>query len=151
MGDSIAYFWFRVRTGKQDKCWPWKLKKEKDGYCRIKYPVNGERRVHRIAWTIKYGPIPTGLSVLHHCDNPTCCNPKHLFLGTPGDNSKDMVKKGRQPKGEKNGGSKLTEEQVTEIRSYVRDGIKLNTIACTFDVTKGHISNITRAKGKLWK
>jgi len=55
----------------------------------------GVIRTHRLAWELANGPIPDGLSVLHHCDNPPCCNVEHLFLGTQTDNHADMVAKGR--------------------------------------------------------
>ena len=75
-------------------------------------------RVHRFAWMWFNGPIPDGLEVLHRCDNPACLNPKHLFLGTQGDNNRDCVKKGRHnsPRGEKHWNTKLTEWDVKEIR-----------------------------------
>lgn len=81
--------------------------------------VNGVHwGAHRLAWTLAYGPIPTGLWVLHHCDNPPCCEPTHLFLGTNKDNSADRARKGRNPvrRGEANGNHRLTAEQVREIR-----------------------------------
>lgn len=86
---------------------------------------------HRLAWTLTYGPIPEGLFVCHKCDVRTCINPEHLFLGTPDDNAKDMVVKGRTntpavknrtlgnrvtARGETSGMSKLTEADVLEIR-----------------------------------
>lgn len=74
----------------------------RDGYGRIDIGC-WPRRAHRIAWTIAHGPIPAGLWVLHRCDTPRCVNPAHLFLGTHQDNIDDMVRKGRQAKGEKSG------------------------------------------------
>lgn len=85
----------------------------------------GETYAHRHVWTTKFGPIPDGLYVCHHCDNPPCVRLSHLFLGTHGDNMRDMAKKGRHNshlypelrRGERCGAAKLTEEQVREIRS----------------------------------
>ena len=85
---------------------------------------------HRVAWMLAYGPIPDGLSVLHHCDNPICCNPAHLWLGTQADNIRDRDSKGRQATGvsrrtiksfgEKNGQAKLTRDNVRAIRKDQR-------------------------------
>lgn len=77
-----------------DACWPWTAGKANGGYGAIRY--NGSiYRAHRIAWTIANGAIPQGMLVLHKCDNPPCCNPAHLFIGTHKDNSQDMARKGR--------------------------------------------------------
>lgn len=81
-----------------DKCWPWVGGSLNEGYGCIRLGSSHGRIVlaHRAAWAIANGPIPDGLFVLHHCDNPPCCNPAHLFLGTHQDNMDDMVAKGRQ-------------------------------------------------------
>lgn len=73
---------------------------------------------HRYAWTVKNGAIPSGMSVLHRCDNPKCVNPEHLFLGTQADNMRDMKSKGRAraPAGERHRDARLTEDAVRRIR-----------------------------------
>lgn len=77
-----------------DDCWEWMKGKNKDEYGRtmINHKNYG---VHHFVYEQIFGPIPNGMFVLHHCDNPPCCNPLHLFLGTQKDNMKDMVLKGR--------------------------------------------------------
>ena len=87
-------FWKKVKVGKDDECWEWLACKNKKGYgfFRVNWIL---RRAHRFAWTVTYGKIPEGLFVCHRCDNPGCCNPKHLFLGTNTDNMVDMISKGR--------------------------------------------------------
>lgn len=88
--------WRRVER-RPDGCWVFTGYQTKKGYGKIhRGPGSRELvRVHRAAWEVTYGPIPEGLFVLHHCDNPPCCNPEHLFLGTNSDNMRDMVAKGR--------------------------------------------------------
>jgi DNA invertase Pin-like site-specific DNA recombinase len=84
------------------------------------------------------------LLVLHRCDNPSCVNPRHLFLGTHADNMLDMVNKGRAARitGEKNGNSKLTAESVQRIRERLTDGNSLNRVAREFDVSKRTVLDI---------
>jgi hypothetical protein len=77
-----------------DDCIEWKGARTRDGYGE-KWWKGGKKRTHRIAYEWAYGPIPEGLCVLHKCDNPPCCNPSHLFLGTNHDNQQDSLRKGR--------------------------------------------------------
>ena len=88
-------FWKKVAFGSEDVCWLWLGSKQRYG---VFYNSRHNYRAHRIAWILTYGPIPDGLLVCHHCDNPPCCNPKHLFLGTSSDNARDSVAKGRWPR-----------------------------------------------------
>lgn len=85
-------FWDRV--DKSGECWLWFGKIEWDGYGRVKYKGKSYR-AHRVAWELVNGEIEDGLLVLHRCDNPLCCNPSHLFLGTQQDNMTDKKQKGR--------------------------------------------------------
>jgi hypothetical protein len=91
---DIERFWSKVDIKGPDDCWEWKEFKAGGGYGR--FWLNNEGVVaSRVAWVIANGPIDDGLFVCHHCDNPGCCNPSHLFVGTYLDNVADRVAKGR--------------------------------------------------------
>jgi hypothetical protein len=79
-----------------ESCWDWSAKKDKNGYGRFSpNGMNSQMPAHRFSWELHNGPIPEGMFVCHRCDNPSCTNPEHLFLGTPQDNMSDKVAKGR--------------------------------------------------------
>lgn len=122
-------FWAKVL--KTESCWLWQAQTNNKGYGVFMYYSKTLRRAsrqmyaHRCAWTLTKGDIPEGLRVLHRCDNPPCCNPDHLFLGTQRDNMRDCAAKGRQrtvnpfQKGHPilgRAGCELTDEQVRAIR-----------------------------------
>lgn len=102
-------------------------------------------KAHRVSWEINCGPIPEGLGVLHHCDNPPCCRPDHLFVGTNDENMKDAAAKARFPRGLDHHMGKFTVEQVLEIRSLLAEGILTqNEIASRYGVSRGAIQGIQR-------
>jgi hypothetical protein len=92
-------FWAKVDRGDPDECWTWLAYRRPDGYGSLRMGTLGvdrrNERAHRLSWTLANGPIPAGLLVLHRCDNPSCVNPAHLFLGTDQDNADDRQSKGR--------------------------------------------------------
>lgn len=89
-GTREQRFWSKVDRRGPDECWPWLAAKS-----ATRYGVFDKTRAHRVAYALTHGLIPEGRIVCHRCDNPPCCNPAHLWLGTPKDNTADMVAKGR--------------------------------------------------------
>lgn len=143
-------FWAFVPIGRPEECWEWRGHRGTEGYGVIT-ACGQPWRAHRLSWIIANGDIPKGMCVLHKCDNPPCVNPKHLFLGTRIDNSKDKVAKGRQVhlRGELSGNSKLTDEQVIAIRmAYSNSAITQNQLAKKYRVTEENIKHII--DGKTW-
>jgi hypothetical protein len=109
--------WDRIdQSGGPDACWPWTGNRRPDGYGRL--GVRGSAYyAHRLAYASTFGPIPDGMLVCHRCDNPSCCNPAHLFVGTDADNQRDAAAKGRKPAGSRHRLAVLTQEQAQAIRA----------------------------------
>lgn len=147
---------FMKKVDKLDECWYWTAYKNKSGYGMFGCYPYGMKLSHRVSWELHRGEIPKGLRVCHHCDNPSCVNPEHLFLGTDLDNVRDMDTKGRRSRtnaryGERNHRSKLTEKDILMIRnskSTDRElAIELNVCYSTIGyirrgITWKHIQNM---------
>lgn len=140
-------FWSKVDRRSDEECWPWMaaVRKNNEGYGAFWF----EGRHHpsnRIAYMLSNGDIPLGQVVCHTCDNPRCCNPSHLFLGTPRDNNDDKVCKRRHSHAESHGNAKLSNSQVRDIRAKAA-GKKLygrNALAAQFAVSPEYIGEIVR-------
>ena len=141
-----------------DSCWRWLKATDGWGYGNM-WHKGVTYKSHRLMWELCNGPIPKGgdcrgMCVCHKCDNRSCCNPAHLFLGTHAENMGDMKKKNRgktaDRKGEKNPAAKLTEADVEHIRYLVKNStFQKQEIAWMFNVNPSRISAI--ANGKSWK
>lgn len=144
--------WSKVnKGGGADSCWEWQGGKNIWGYGVIKF---GDKQVgaHRVAWILTNGGIPDGLLVCHHCDNPGCVNPAHMFLGTNKDNTADKFRKGRgaDVAGERNPCAKLTAEQVRDARRrHAAGGITFKSLADELGVKRQTIEDAVN--GRNWK
>lgn len=136
-------------------CWIYTGHVLHDGYGQIgtaTYNPNKHLRAHRASWIVHFGEIPEGMCVCHKCDTPLCCNPEHLFLGTPLDNNRDRNKKGRNANvcGNRNPMAILHQTQVDMIRSLVEyGGSTYEEIGKVFGVKVGTVSAIVR--NRRWK
>ena len=140
-------FWAKVDKKGQDECWEWTASKGAHGYGQI---GEGSRMLlaHRVSWGLQNGSIPAGMCVLHRYDNPACVNPSHLRLGLQADNVRDMMNRGRSARGERQGSSKLTAQDVYEIGQMLGRGIPERVIAKKYGVTQSNISQIKT--GETW-
>lgn len=152
--EALAHrFWLKVAIGEPDDCWNWKGSLNEHGYGSF----NGgdrTRKSHRVAWELTNGEIPKGdgyhgTCVCHKCDNPQCCNPAHLFLGTTQENMDDKVAKGRSYKprpGDNVFKSVLSPDDVRRIRK-IKDQT-YSQIASAYGVSKGAIQHVK--SGLTW-
>lgn len=145
-------FWSMVDKGHSDSCWEWSGSKFSTGYGRFNDFSSGKCRqilASRVAYELhSEAPIPKGMEVCHTCDNPPCCNPDHLFLGSHLENFIDAKRKGRMNRGSRNTQAKLSEEDIPRIRRLLAQGVFQKEIAEKFSVSASTISEIK--SGKKW-
>jgi len=132
--EIIKRFWnYVIIPNNLENCWIWNGPKNKFGYGIFYYNYN-RVKAHRFIYSCYNGDFDKTLFVCHKCDVPSCINPNHLFLGTPKDNSQDMVDKDRSPRGERSGTSKLTDNDVKQILT----DISLNKYNTILDISKNY-------------
>lgn len=123
-------------------CWEFKGNLDPDGY-GVAYAEHSPQRAHRLAYEEWVGPIPRGHLVRHTCDNRPCINPDHLLTGLPKDNSQDAVDRKRMANGERHAMHKLTDTQVSAIRSdYATGSITQRALARKYGCSQAQVSNI---------
>jgi hypothetical protein len=143
-------FWEKVdRTG--NGCWLWLASRNAAGYGVFNLGTGkGNALAHRLTYELTFGPFDPGLHVCHRCDNPPCCNPAHLFLGTDRDNMRDAASKGRMviphPQGTAHTLAKLDDEAVREIRRRVAEGETQRGVASRFGIPQVAVWRIVRRK-----
>jgi hypothetical protein len=146
-------FWSKVDKSAADGCHPWTRGRSPRGYGKVGRQ-GAHLRAHRVAWELTFGPIPSyaeagyKVCVLHTCDNPPCCNPAHLFLGSNADNTADRQAKGRHwaRRGSAQGMAKLTEQAVVTIRAWHAQGWPYVALGAAFGVIPGTIGLVVTRK-----
>jgi len=141
---EVHRFWSKVDVVTADMCWQW------TGYClpfgHGQAWLQGKTFLsHRVAYSLAQGQVPPKLHVRHLCDNPCCCNPAHLALGSDQDNSDDKCRQGRQARGSGNGRSKLSEQEVLCIYKSSKTQEEL---ASEFGIRQSMVSRIKN--GVYW-
>lgn len=168
---TIRRFWAKVdKSGGTDACWPWLATTKPGGYGSFfvkRIPPGSKGKViyanaHRLAYELTYGPIAPGLFACHKCDTPSCCNPNHIFLGTPRENMQDAVAKGRvnyHENGKKSGAKSkttrsklaaLTDEQIVALLGDYDNGALLDDLAAKYGCHKAVVSEIVRGERYKW-
>lgn len=147
MAIDADYFWARVEKGDRGACWPWTRGRFPFGHGFVK--LNGRTTgSHRIAWHLARGPIPEGLCVLHKCDNPPCCNPDHLFLGTHRDNANDRHRKGRTAR--INHTAKVSAGEVAIIRAEYKRGVSTRDLSARYHIDMCAVWRIATYRTWRW-
>lgn len=133
-------FWEKVNKNCPRGCWLWTASTSSDGYGKLQVDKK-TTYAHRFSWELHNGPIPNGLLVLHECDVPACVNPKHLFLGDNQVNADDKTHKGRNnsPRGEDHGKSKLTDEEVLNMREDRKNGMTVINLIEKYGISKSTV------------
>lgn len=152
--DMVQRFWGKIVRGRDDDCWPWLGAVRKDGYGTfVPSGMSHSPRVtaSRHAYILSRGLIslPATTYVCHRCDNPICCNPRHLFAGTQTDNMRDASSKARTARGERHYTARLTADDVRAIRRDYAAGVGQCELARRHNYDQRNINRIVSRK--IWK
>jgi hypothetical protein len=152
--DTIDRFWAKVdKSAGADGCWVWTAGKDRDGYGKFGFQVEGKLktvRAHRFIYEATVQKLGA-LYACHDCDNRECVNPAHMFAGTARENSIDCAGKGRRRCGsEANPHQKLSDDDVRAIRTACAGGESYPSVAARYPVGRGHIGQIANRKAYGW-
>jgi hypothetical protein len=151
---DLQRFWAKVERKHADQCWLWTASTWNSGYgqFRVALPCGRQKTygAHRFAWEVSHGPVPDGLHVLHHCDEPRCCNAAHMFLGTHTDNMRDAASKRRLsvPRPSR---QKVTDEQCDEMVRLVQSGQLQVRVAERFGVSKAFVGRLLKGTCRQYR
>lgn len=152
---EVERFWSKVdRSGGPDACWNWQSSRTPSNYGQFLVWRDGKRRslvASRVAFELANNAIPDGLNACHNCpdgDNPRCCNPAHLFAGTQKENVRDAMAKGRMVFrghfGAINGSTKLTDQDVRDIRRLHKEGVAIRELARRYSIARFAVFQVVR-------
>jgi len=147
--DPQKRLWPHIKQSGVNQCWEWKRAKTKAGYGLL--TINYKNYyAHRLAWELSNNrKVPSGMFVCHTCDNPACCNPSHLFIGTQEDNLQDAKEKRRMPHGEGHHSANLTGEDIRAIRNFAYGSeLTRQQIADRFGIARTTVNDIIH--GRTW-
>lgn len=147
-------FWSRVKVSKKHLCWNWQASKDRRGYGRLSRggELAGKTiKSHRMSWELLNGKIPKNIHVLHRCNNPSCCNPFHLYIGTHKKNMSDALRDLRFKRGESRLDSKLTVKDVVEIRAkFIPFEYTIRMLAVEYGLSISGIANVVYRTAWKW-
>lgn len=143
--EDMQRFWSKIKIGYADECWWWTGAMDDRGVGQF-WLQSQVVRAPRLAWSIANSRVfPEALLACHRCDNAPCCNPAHIWPDTHQANVDDMTSKGRHPHGVSHGASKITEQDVRDIRAEAATGLySQETIGLKHGLSKWQVSNIVR-------
>jgi len=147
MANSEKDFWDKIdKSGGDESCWPWLMWTDRDGYGDMRYKGRHEKS-HRLSYFFTHNKMP--LLACHTCDNRNCCNPKHIYNGTPQSNMSDKVNRSRQTKGIHVNTNKHSEEFILNIRDMDKRGMTALEISNETGLQNGYVHRILRRQ--VWK
>lgn len=150
--DVNTRFWEKVDVRSENECWNWTGSVDGGNYGEFMISTHNREKAHRYSWRLVHGDIPDKLYICHHCDNPLCVNPSHLFLGTSYDNTHDKLNKNRHKRlrGKLNGMCKLQEQDIIDIREKHNNGVSYKKLGAEYGISMTQIGRIIKRESWVW-